>query len=369
MVGIMRSPLALGVIADDLTSATDGAAPFLARGYVPVVLRRPSSPTQEAIIAVDTGSRAAATGVEAAAATARGVAALAHAPILYKTALSASGRRRLIVAPAFPEAGRITVGGQQRVHGVPVHESAYGRDPVHPARTSSVPDLLTALDLPIRLLPSDASAGDVDAVRDAPVTVLDADSQEALDRTVALVPDPQDVLWVGSPGLARALAARMPSCPGPIPEPVRARRVLIVAGSANPATHAQCDALAASGVPILTHRPPFGPGPAVLCLRAPAARRDEAKAVLDALTEEAVAAFASGAFDALIATGGETMAALLDRIGVVRFTLATEFEPGFPVGVGATQAGPIAIAMKAGGFGTPETLLAAARRLLDPPRS
>ncbi|KMO41744.1 hypothetical protein VQ03_12295 [Methylobacterium tarhaniae] len=69
MVDVMTSSPAIGVIAGDLTSATDGAAPFLARGYVPVALRRPSSLPEAAIVAVDAGSGAVATGIAAAAAT------------------------------------------------------------------------------------------------------------------------------------------------------------------------------------------------------------------------------------------------------------------------------------------------------------
>jgi len=46
-------------------------------------------------------------------------------------AFRASGRKRLVVAPAFPTAGRITQEARQYVHGVPVDQSTYAADPAH----------------------------------------------------------------------------------------------------------------------------------------------------------------------------------------------------------------------------------------------
>ena len=73
-------------------------------------------------------------------------------------------------------------------------------------------------------------------------------------------------------------------------------------------------------------------------------------------------------FDAILATGGDTMGALLQRISISSLVLSGEFEPGFPFGYGtmAGAATPLFLAMKAGGFGHPETLLHAAQRLLPP---
>lgn len=48
----------IGIIADDLTSATDGAAPFLAQGFVPVISRNNPGQVHAAVVAIDTNSRA-----------------------------------------------------------------------------------------------------------------------------------------------------------------------------------------------------------------------------------------------------------------------------------------------------------------------
>ncbi|MDZ4309626.1 MAG: four-carbon acid sugar kinase family protein [Cypionkella sp.] len=367
-----NTPFLVGIIADDLTSATDGAAPFLAKGHAPLIARDTGGVERRAVVAIDTHSRASTTEM-AEMATAAAVAALAEARLLFKTidstlrghvraeivaAFRASRRTRLVIAPAFPEAGRLTVGGIQHVNGVPVSDSVYGRDPVHPALTSRIADLVDpSLGQPVIL-------SQVGSDVTAPVLILDADSQSALNWQVRRIPDPETVLWVGSPGLAIALATLVATAPkGQPTKDEIACRVLIVAGSANPVAHGQCDALQAQGVRVVTDLTE-APGDApVLCLRAPPERQNAA-AVLVHLVTQAATALARRDYDVVIATGGETMAAILDRLGIRRFTLAGEMEPGFPVGRAEQMDGTLlTIAMKAGGFGTPATLLNAARAL------
>jgi D-threonate/D-erythronate kinase len=311
------------------------------------------------------------------------VSALSNARLLFKTidstlrghirvevaaAFRASGRSRLVIAPAFPEAGRLTVGGIQTVNGIPVSQSVYGCDPVHPAGTSHIANLIDpSLGRPIILAPD--SSGD--AATNASILILDADSQDVLNRQVASIPDPETVLWVGSPGLAIALASLVPAVPDGRPVTGKAAgRVLIVAGSANPVTRAQCETLRAQGVPVVT-AVADAPGDArVICLRAPLQRQENASAVMANLAGQAAGAVVRHDYDAVIATGGETMAAILDRLGISRFFLTRELEPGFPVGRAERADGTsLTIAMKAGGFGSPSALLDAARDLLAKPLS
>ncbi|WP_051407912.1 nucleotide-binding domain containing protein [Mesorhizobium sp. L48C026A00] len=169
---------------------------------------------------------------------------------------------------------------------------------------------------------------------------------------------------MGSPGLAIALASLVPAVPdGRVVTGNAAGRVVIVAGSANPVTRAQCETLRVQGVPVVGDLAD-APGDArVICLRAPLQRQENASAVMTNLAGQAAAAVAR--HDAVIATGGETMAAILDRLGISRFCLTREFEPGFPVGRAERADGTsLTIAMKAGGFGSPSALLDAARDLL-----
>jgi uncharacterized protein YgbK (DUF1537 family) len=367
--------LLVGIIADDLTSATDGAAAFLARGYAPVIKRQVDCAENGAVTSIDTNSRTSDIS-QARKATADAVSALSNARLLFKTidstlrghirvevaaAFRASGRSRLVIAPAFPEAGRLTVGGTQTVNGIPVSQSVYGRDPVHPAGTSHIADLVDpSLGKPIIIAPD--SSGD--AATKGSILILDADSQDILNRQVADIPDPETVLWVGSPGLAIALASLVPAVPDVRPETRRAAgRVVIVAGSINPVTRVQREILRVRGVPVVGDLAD-APGDArVICLRAPLQRQENASAVTTNLAGQAAAAVARD--DAVIATGGETMAAILDRLGINGFLLTRELEPGFPVGRAERADGtPLTIAMKAGGFGSPSALLDAARDLL-----
>lgn len=372
------SPL-VGIVADDLTSATDGAAPFLANGHAPLVARHADVLGNRAVVSIDTDSRASNVS-QAARATAAAVSALSNARFLVKTvdstlrghiraevaaAFRASGRTRLVMAPAFPEAGRLTIDGIQTVSGVPVSESDYGRDPVHPALTSCIADLIDpSLGQPVVL----DRSGSGDAAMSASILILDADRQDGLNRQVARIPDPETVLWVGSPGIAIALASLIPARAGLSSTMAgTARRVLIVAGSANPVTHAQCDVLRAQGVPVVTDMSNAPAGARILCIRAPQQRQQKADAVLAALAEQAATALVRSGYDTVIATGGETMAAILDRLAINRFVLTGQLEAGFSVGQAELANGtPLTLAMKAGGFGSPSTLLRVVRTLSGP---
>jgi uncharacterized protein YgbK (DUF1537 family) len=380
-----NTSIRVGIVADDLTSSTDGAAPFLAKGHTPLIVRDAKDLEKRAVVSIDTNSRAS-TIPEAEQATTAAVSALADAAFLFKTvdstlrghireeiaaALRASGRSRLVIAPAFPDAGRLTIGGIQSLNGIPVSDSDYGRDPVHPARTSRIAELIDpSLGRPV-ILAQDSPHSKALQTASAPIVILDADCQQTLNRQMARIANPENVLWVGSPGLAIALATLVGAASAGRLESVgTGKRVLIVAGSANPVSYAQCDAVRAQGVPVVTDMTD-APGDApILCLRAPLQRQKDAGPVLANLSAQAAAAFAQHDYDVLIATGGETMAAILDRLGITRFVLIRELEPGFPVGRAERVGGkPIVIAMKAGGFGSPSTLLDAARDLLAGPFS
>ncbi|MCF7770734.1 four-carbon acid sugar kinase family protein [Achromobacter pulmonis] len=383
----MNSPTnlrrAIGIVADDLTSAADGAAPFL-RGSGPVRVHRGlPDDLAHAVLSVDTGSRAR-TEAQAGRVAAQATRALAARGILYKTmdstlrghvrtelaaAMRASGRLLLVVAPAFADAGRVTREGIQYVHGVPVDASPYGADPVHPARSARLLDLIDPDIGPACVIPEDASAMQLRAaIAAARVLVLDAGSQRALDARVAqLWQQGSACLWAGSPGLARALAAQCVDA-GAAQRACavtrRAARVLVVAGSANPASQAQCEALRAAGARLATRADEIAGEDTLACLRAQRSPQAEPAAVLAALVAQARRAMARHRFDGLVATGGDTLAALLDALAIDTFTLTCELAPGFPAGTAVCAGRPLSIAMKAGGFGGPGALRDAAWRLL-----
>lgn len=339
----------VGILADDLTSAADGAAPFVARGQRAMIGRRGMPLVERTVVAVDSRSRSLS-APQAATRVASLTARLATRDVLYKTVDSTlrgnvsaeleasfrtSDRKMLVFAPAFPAAGRTTVGGVQLVDGIPVSETIYGRDPVHPARHSRLIDLV----------PSSIGS----------VVILDAATQEELDARIAALPEPESILWVGSPGMAAALAKRLAPAGRPCePAAGAGGHVLVAVGSANPRSHRQADRIAQE--------------PGVTLLRAPLARHDDPAEILHRIAQDAAERLRGGGFDAVIATGGDTMEAILDRIGIEAFEILREIEPGFPLGRAALDdERDLLIAMKAGGFGDDDALRRAIAHLRQVP--
>lgn len=341
--------LKIAILADDLTSAADGAAPFVTRGFA-AVIGRGCTPGQAAPVwAVDSGSRSA-TVSQAMDLVSKRTSELASRSILYKTVdstlrghvsaelgacLKASGRKTLVLAPAFPAAGRTTVGGVQLVDSVPVSNSAYGRDPVHPARHSKLAELVPA------------------CARE--VILLDATTQEELNRQIAALPEPESILWAGSPGMAIALAQRL------VPAACSAERtyrfdgeILVAIGSANPISHRQAERIRSAN------------GVTVLC--GPSTRAADPTVVLSHISAEATQHVGSSCVGALIATGGDTMTAILEQLEIREFEVLQEFEAGFPLGRATLKDGrALLLAMKAGGFGDEDVLQRAIRMLRGAP--
>ncbi|KZM45741.1 hypothetical protein OA92_00570 [Marinomonas sp. SBI22] len=396
----------IAIIADDLTSAADGAAPFLAKGLSSLVLRQDffeleatqQSEIKTQLIALDTGSRqvseqAAIKRVQQAIHT------FSSQQIIYKTidstlrghiraeleALYQSAEKdrfhNIVIAPAFPDAGRTTHNGIQFVQGKSVSTSQYANDPVHPARTSSIKDLIAPSLGQATIISTGASQEDITrAARQQLTLILDAKTQTELNQQVALIPNRHKVLWIGSPGLAQALAntldktARTYSHSNKEPllqalPQVNAKKCLIVIGSANPVSQAQCKYLKSKGVPVVFSAKALfkhdNKDAQIACLTVPPSLKNDAKTALKNLTSEAQDAIHKQKFDALIATGGETMNAILSTLSIKSFQLIGEFEAGFPLAKAIDETGtPLALAMKAGGFGGPNVLYQAAHSLL-----
>ncbi|MER8043883.1 four-carbon acid sugar kinase family protein [Streptomyces sp. NPDC094032] len=374
-------PSTVVVLADDLTSAADGAVPFRRSGHPALVLfEPPKAPgggggfTDVGVTAVDLGTRLV-DATEAADRTRRAAEAYAGAGLLLKTvdstlrghvaaelraALAGSGRRAAVVAPAFPAEGRTTVRGVQYVRGVRVDASEFARDPAHPVRTADLTRLLPESTVvePERLAELLPHGG---------VFVCSAATDEELDAVAAAVPRPEDVLWVGSPGLAAALARRHGRDPAAdFPELPPVRRPLAVVGSANPASRRQLAALyersgaegAVADDPAAAVAALSASSAPLLAVHTPDARGADPAALTRRLAEAAAEAVGKGLADGLVLTGGETAAAVLRALGATGIELYDEPEPGIARG---TLHGPTAprlpVLIKAGGFGDDTTLV------------
>lgn len=244
----------IAVLADDLTSAGDGAGPFRALGIpANIFLGAIEGDLPVGVSAVDANTRSQDVGA-AVSETVRCIQQIKHADVLFKTidstirghvvaeveaALAGSGRSTAVIAPAFPTEGRTTLDGIQLVDGVPVAETHFGLDAGNPAKESDIKKLF-----PQAGLITAASRWD-HRVGEERILIADACSDADLDRLVNHPESPSDVLWVGSPGLAAAVARKCATSwtAQPAPEAAASTRVLIVVGSLHPSSREQLDVL------------------------------------------------------------------------------------------------------------------------------
>ncbi|MDO5371458.1 four-carbon acid sugar kinase family protein [Paracoccus sp. (in: a-proteobacteria)] len=328
----------LAVIGDDLTGTLDAAAPFAARGASVQVALNPSAlqaalAAAPEVVAVSTDSREIAP--EAAQAAVRAVvrALPPGTPVFKKidsrlkghvaAELSALEFRRMLVAPAIPDFGRIVTGGALQGFGVD-----------------------TPIDVAAVLGPHAGRA----EIPDTP---------DAAGMTAALAGSDADLL-VGARGLAEALAARLLPAPPQAVTRLPGPRALVVVGSRDPITIPQVQALRRIGVAVA--EAPNGavepaPDTDILVVQATPGTPDLPPAEVARRLAEGIVPRMTEGRQLLLLTGGATAAAVLDRLGVERLHLLGECLPGLPV----CRAGGFTVVTKSGGFGSPETLVTICR--------
>lgn len=344
--------LRLRILADDLSGAADCAASFTgAVGATPLLLRDRTSEARS--FAVDADSRmldasaAAARWCEIAAShSARDFDSLLFKKIdstlrghvaeelsAFLEALTEVGR--VVVAPAFPEQGRTFVDGRLHVHGTPQDAE------LKPLRERLEQTLGTrALVMPMTI----ASQDDLVA--------LVREMRESNERT----------LWVGSSGLARALA-------GAPPRRIEASRLqaprLFVVGSFSAAAREQVRAFARRRPGQAIAISPRGENLQAGAAKAADVLQASGAALIHFYLEEAAPAAPSRRLVAelaaalracarrsrtLVMTGGDTARAMLEALGVDALTIEGEIEPGVAVSAPVDGHGFRAV-LKAGGFG------------------
>lgn len=368
-------------LADDLSGALDAAAAFHHAGRrVRIVLSATDwSALDDEVLGVTTETRNASAATAAAVvreAIARGrqqgarlvykkIDSTLRGPVAAEIAALAGALpgTDVLFTPANPAVGRTVRAGVLRVHGVPVSETEFARDPASPVTESNLHRLLGHLGI------SGLHLADAESPADLAAAVA--------QRAAAGRP------WVavGSGALARpvaALAARHPrqtpaACPALAPGPV-----LLLGGSAHAANRVQAARLAeARGLVLHTLRlaDPASAAAALLAsLRAAGhgvllveeTRRDSA-AVLRTLTELVQRVIAASGANRIFATGGETAFALCAALGVSTLHLQDEIESGLVLAGADTPRGPIRLAVKPGGFGTADTWVRAWDRLHHAP--
>ncbi len=319
----------LGIIADDLTGACDVAACFTAKlGVVDVAI----SPGERAepspqLYVVNTQSRLSEP--ESARNLLQQVGStLGSWKIVFKKidaglrgplgaeisglleGLNRSGNKwKCVVAPAIPSIGRTTRGGIQYDQGIPIHQGELSRDPHSPPPSADIREIMAR-----------TGGGDV--------TVADAESANDLDRIVDKNLDGERVVFVGSLGLARALAQRIEARPRSVQMTEPANQPLLVCGSRHPQSARQMDEVERKGIRALGFDaarrafdgtlPPQEHSPLVVRIRAGEGNEADQPTgtLLDSFVEHLVAIQKQYHPDGLGVIGGETAYHFLNRLGV-----------------------------------------------------
>ncbi|TAN55174.1 MAG: four-carbon acid sugar kinase family protein [Betaproteobacteria bacterium] len=318
------------ILADDLTGAADCAAAFLGRAARVAVALDAGALPRAAVVAIDLDTRrrserAARRIVREAlagrAAQRRGIlfkkidsTLRGHVVAELAAARAALGPRRpVIFAPAFPAQRRVVRNGR-----VYVQRKALGGDVCEALARSGIEILDAATDVE-----------------------LDAIARHGL----AMRPRP---LFVGSAGLAKALARTLPRR-RPAKATIEPRPVVSVVGSASPVSARQAQRLSRSKPARSAH----------VLLQIESSRMPEAiDRTLARRLGRLVARLAPHAHYVL--TGGETARAVLGALRVSGLRLLGEIEPGVPFGI--TPDGAL-VCTKAGAFGSPDTLTRCVARL------
>jgi uncharacterized protein YgbK (DUF1537 family) len=238
-------------------------------------------------------------------------------------------------------------------------------------------------DVPVRRLP----AGEAVEFTGQPwrLLVADAEDDAHLDYLVDVaLARPEDVLLVGSSGLAASLARRahLVDSATPAQSAARCQRVLFVVGSRNPKSVAQARALlCVDGVADFGVSLNEGPGQSFRFLGEPDARvgivhvkgLENAPSSDPSLTARRLAEVAASLVvgDAIsevgiVMTGGDTARAALERLGVQVLSISRSLAPGVVLARAATLSGQsLSIVTKAGGFGQDDSFISIASYLLE----
>jgi len=334
-----HNPSRILLIADDLTGACDAAAAFLPQNSVRVWLGA-TGDSHESVQAFNTDSRHLSPD-QAAQAVTNCACALPPDSLLFKK-IDSAGRgpiaaellaaheafatRAIIFAPSFPAHGRTVL------HGV-LHVS-------HASGTETTIDLAGLFDRdlhyaiaiigkPRSLFPAFMSG--------KTILICNAQTDEDLEALVAASSElPQPVLFAGSAGLARALAAfRNDAHPRPAAPLPTAPDPLLIVGTDHPVTELQLNHLTTEL-------------PAASLLRIPCKPAD---------AETVRTHFAQRNPQALILTGGDTALLALRSLGAHSISLRGEIAPGIPWGIiHGGLAHHRTVVTKSGGFGHAATL-------------
>lgn len=264
--------------------------------------------------------------------------------------------RRVILAPALPEQGRVLVNGRVQM----------GNRLVDHAR----------LDLPgAQFVTCERLRSDPEAIALEGIHVVDSVDEEDLRCVAAALGVERQTLWIGSSGLAAALAQRHSAVErvSDTFRPRASRRVLVLVGSMTSVARRQVENLAGTtGIqhvrltPSAIRNSSSTPMPASIPDHLVVSVTGEAAAGEG--DPEVVRRLAGGVlslecdFDAVVLVGGETARAALEAFGVDQLCILGELEPGVVL---ATDQRGRPFVTRSGSFGDDDSLTRTVAMLAD----
>ena len=409
--------LALGVIADDYTGASDLANALATNGLrvVQTIGVPPESlalPDVDAVVvALKSRSIQAAEAVRQSLEADHWLRARGAEHVLFKICSTfdstdagnigpvsdalraAAGGGITLVNPGFPGAGRRVFQGHLFVHDQPLNESPLKDHPLNPMHDANLVRVLARQSsAPVGLVPLQVVEQGADAVRDAlaklpeGAAIVDAVNdqhfevlgQVALDRPVSTGASGLGI------GLARALRRLdiVAEHGAETAEATAGRFSAILAGSCSKATLEQI-AIAEKTMPVLRldvekllgeeneaaaalawAQDRLDAGPVLIAssntpAEVAALQKRHGGSAIGEKIEAALAEIAAGLVEAgvgrLVVAGGETSGAVVNRLGLQGFLIGAEIAPGVPAlrVIGRAHAG-LGIALKSGNFGGPD---------------
>ena len=379
----------IAIIADDLTGAMATAAPFAKRGAQTRMLLT-ESPSAEVlrtapeIIAISTESRhldpiRAIQRVHQAIAgfedriPFKKIDSTLRGNVVAETlaTLEASGRRHLLITPAFPGQGRVLRNGEVFVHDVALRETAIARDALAPPLR--MPLALAYSGRPGVIVHEVGTPAELKLASgpEFHIYVIDSETDDDLLQIARFALTYRDeVVLCGASGLGAALASFIYGAPLKLKLQGEPGPVLYVVGSRTPQSAAQLEQLADQGAPVIAIESQNG----VLNLERALSQcrtltvdhtayvttvRQKGGAIPDsALVAQALATLSADLVDqvgasSIVVTGGDTAQALLREFKLTTLDLSGELLPGIALGLFQRGKKTIRLVTKAGGFGDP----------------
>ena len=292
---------------------------------------------------------------------------------------------KAVICCAYPDMGRTIENGYLYVNGVPVHESASGKDPICPVLSSDMKELLPDSYI-LTYINEDDLYKKILSTKQNQI-VLNAGTDHDLEVIAKVIHRIGNrIIPVGSAGLAKKLKNNGSKLQYQS-EPINLGRTLILVTSIHETSQTQVDEYISSvgGNSIV-----FNPAPSQLInydvsntslkqqlyalisncknnviIRANPAKinmdisiHEIAKLISKYLAELAKYCLEHKSFDSLILFGGDGAAALLDEIGVTELQLLRSILPGVPLCI--IKAGKfqgLKVMTKSGGFGDKKLLI------------